>query len=170
MPSMPEDAPSRLPAETPPGGARLYAWMFLAVSVIGLLTGGLERLALLPDAAAKACRAFYLCGPRPLNTLPPFEVVHGSGSTWEQVEKDDVPPEQRRLEAENPDFNIVWHRGEETGGCSGAFNTTCRYHYHGRWSAGPKWEAASKLPWIVLGCVFLVSLAVILRRRGARSA
>jgi hypothetical protein len=132
------DAPKGLPPETPRSGRIFYAWLFLAVACLFLLSAGLEKAQLLPTSVDNTCRAFHLCGPPQLKPLAPLATpMLPSGSTWESASR----PTIEKYQQENPDYEITFHPGQEYSSCDGAvIKVNCRYRYEGTFSAEPKWH------------------------------
>jgi hypothetical protein len=132
------DAPKDLPPETPVLGRKFYAWLFLAVACLVLLSIGLEKAQLIPTGVIGTCRAFHLCGPPPLKPLAPLATAMlPSGSTWESASR----PTVEKYQQENPDYEITFHPGQEHGSCDGAtIKVNCEYRYEGTFSGAPKWH------------------------------
>jgi hypothetical protein len=132
------DAPKDLPSETPGSGRTLYAWLFLAVACLALLSIGLEKAQLIPTGVIGTCNAFHLCGPPPLKPLAPLATPWlPSGSTWESASR----PMLEKYQQENPDYEITFHPGREYGSCDGQIiKVNCQYRFEGTFSGKPKWH------------------------------
>jgi hypothetical protein len=132
------DASKDLPPETPGPGRKVYAWLFLAVACLFLLSIGLEKAQLIPTGVIGTCRAFHLCGPPPLRPLAPLATpMQSSGSTWESASR----PTLENYRRENPDYDISFHHGQEYDSCDQqVIKVNCQYRYEGTFSGEPKWH------------------------------
>jgi hypothetical protein len=132
------DAPKELPSETPSSARKGYAWLFLIVACLVLITLGLQKLQLLPGSVVDTCRAYHLCGPPALKPLPPLATGWlPSGSTWESASQATL----QKYRSENPDYDIAFHQGAEYNSCdSKVIKTDCEYRFEGTFSGTAKWH------------------------------
>jgi hypothetical protein len=131
------DAPKELPPETPGLGRKFYAWLFLVVACLVLLSIGLEKAQLIPTGVTGTCRAFGLCGPPPLKPLPPLATPMLPSSTWESASQSTL----EKYRQENPDYEITFHPGHEYGSCDDQIiKVDCKYRYEGTFTGKPKWH------------------------------
>lgn len=132
------DASKELPPDTPGPGRKFYAWLFLLVGCLILVSIGLQRAQLIPSGVIGTCRAFHLCGPPPLRPLSPLATpMLPSGSTWESASQ----PTLEKYRQENPDYDISFQPGREYGSCDNQIiKVNCQYRYEGTFNGKARWQ------------------------------
>lgn len=128
--------PEELPPNAP--GRKLYAWLFVVVGCVILLSAGFDEARTLPANIAETCREFHICGPRPLGDMPALRTkyIDGIGAVAA------AQPTLERYQHANPDYTVTFHpdHTKEKGSCDNALiKVDCRYSYAGTFSAEPKW-------------------------------